>query len=165
MSCKQCLLLSILWMHFGASWLVGIDVHALSKEEAKSADLATQLVIASNKILEEAIDKGRDYQEVKLLDRIYQEAKNIKLVLAPNTNPQEPQSKKEGFGAAFKKAFEPPIDLDKALDLVDTLHKELKDAKWGSDFASMLTITEQLENSLHTAMNLKAQWLDTRKAN
>ncbi|WP_121022630.1 hypothetical protein [Helicobacter vulpis] len=163
MSLKRCFVVSVLWMLTTASSLMGIDVHALANAEAKSAELATQLVSASNKILEEAIDKGRDYQEVKQLDRVYQETQNIKLILIPNNQAKE--AKKEGFGAMFKKAFEPPIDLDKALDLVDALQKELSQAKWKTDLAPLLNLAEQLEASLHSAMDIKAQWLNTRKAN
>ncbi|MFC3847220.1 hypothetical protein ACFOPX_01545 [Helicobacter baculiformis] len=164
MSLKRCFIVSVLWMLTTASSLMGIDVHALANAEAKSAELATQLVSASNKILEEAIDRGRDYREVKKLDHLYQEAKGIKLVVAPNAGAQE-GTKKEGLEEAFKKALERPVDLDKALDLVDALQKELKETKWSTDITPVLTLTNQLQNSLHTAMDLKAQWLNTRKAN
>ncbi|WP_120945119.1 MULTISPECIES: hypothetical protein [Helicobacter] len=163
MSLKRCFLVSVLGIFCIASPLMGIDIHALANAEAQSAQLAMQLVSTSNKILEEAIDKGRDYQEVKQLDRLYQEIQNIKLVLIPNEHAQE--AKKKGFGAMFKKAFEPPIDLDKALDLVDALQKEISQAKWKTDLAPLLNLAEQLQTSLHSAMNIKAQWLNTRKAN
>ncbi|WP_233706369.1 hypothetical protein [Helicobacter felis] len=147
------------------SSLLGIDVHALSKEEAKSVALVSSLVVISNKILEDAIDNGRDYRIVKKLDGLYQKIKNIKSVIAPSENPPGDPKKKEGFEMAFKKALEHPIDLDKALDLVDALQKELKDPKWDTDLGPLIALLEQLQNSLHTAMDLKAQWLNTRKAN
>ncbi|WP_104683192.1 hypothetical protein [Helicobacter felis] len=162
---KQYFLIPIVWMLGMVSSLLGIDVHALSKEEAKSVALVSSLVVISNKILEDAIDNGRDYRIVKKLDGLYQKIKNIKSVIAPSENPPGGPKKKEGFEMAFKKALEHPIDLDKALDLVDALQKELKDPKWDTDLGPLIALLEQLQNSLHTAMDLKAQWLNTRKAN
>ncbi|WP_104749560.1 hypothetical protein [Helicobacter cynogastricus] len=161
---KRYFLVPVLWMLGMVSSLLGIDVHALSKEEAKSAALVGSLVVISNKILEDAIDNGRDYREVKKLDNLYQKIKDIRSVVAPNKTPPGPK-KKEGFEVAFKKALERPVDLDRALDLVDALQKELKDPKWGTDLSPLLALLDQLQSSLHTALDLKAQWLNTRKAN
>lgn len=142
--------------------LWGIDIQALVEEQGKSADLANQLVSVSNKMLEGAIDAGRDYQQVKQLDKFYQESKSLRAVLNPNKGASKPT----GLGAVFKKAIEPPVDLDKALSLTNALQKEVKNANQdGLDYSQMLSVLNQLENSLQTALDLKSQWLDTRKAN
>lgn len=155
-------LLAPLLFFLGFIPLWGIDIQALTQEQIKSAGLADQLVSMSNKMLEGAIDTGKNYQQVKQLDKFYQESKSLRAVLNPNTGASKPT----GLGAVFKKAIEPPVDLDKALSLATALQKEVKNANQdGLDYSKMLSILNQLENSLQTALDLKSQWLDTRKAN
>ncbi|GLH57497.1 hypothetical protein NHP214376_02840 [Helicobacter ailurogastricus] len=152
----------LLMLFFGFFPLSAIDIQALVEEQTKSADLAKQLVGVSNHMLEGAIDSGKNYQQVKQLDKFYQEARDLMAVLMPNKGTSKPT----GLGAIFKKAIEPPIDLDKALSLTNTLQKEVKSANQdGLDYSQMLSVLNQLENSLQTALDLKSQWLDTRKAN
>ncbi|WP_260321536.1 MULTISPECIES: hypothetical protein [unclassified Helicobacter] len=142
--------------------LWGIDIQALVQEQVKSAGLADQLVSVTNQMLEGAIDTGKNYQQVKQLDKLYQETKNLKAILNPNKGASKPT----GLGAVFKKAIEPPVDLDKALNLTNALQKEVKNANQdGLDYSKILSVLNQLENSLQTALDLKSQWLDTRKAN
>ncbi|WP_163555597.1 hypothetical protein [Helicobacter suis] len=143
--------------------LMAIDIQALVDEQIKSAGLAADLVAKSNKMLEDAINAGKSYQQVKQLDKLHQESQNLRSVLSPN---QDTTNKPKNLGTIFKHAIDPPIDLDKALSLTNALRKEIKNAtQAGIDFSPLLSILNQLGDSLQNALDLKSQWLDTRKAN
>lgn len=86
--------------------LIAIDIQALVDEQIKSAGLAAQLVTKSNKMLEDAINTGKSYQQVKQLDKLHQESQDLKSVFSPN---QDTPDKPKNLGAIFKHAIEPPL--------------------------------------------------------
>lgn len=158
----------IVSIFFVAVSLGAIDIQALSDEQAKSMALAAQLVAVSNEMLEKAIDRGGTYQQVKELNNIYQESQNIKRVLSSNSSngDNDGLQKKGKIEAAFKKAIKAPVDLDKAIKLTGALQKKIKEAPRDAvDLTPLAAILSQLEASLQTALDLKSQWLNTRKAN
>ncbi|CCB79338.1 hypothetical protein [Helicobacter bizzozeronii] len=169
---------SVFWivLVFGALLpLRAIDIQALSNEQARSAELATKLVAVSHTMLEKAIDRGATYPQVKELNGIYQDLQAIQVLLsANNPNPNNPPSgtaggktdTKDKIESVFKKAIQAPIDFDQAIQLTTALQKRIKNTPQGSvDFTPITSLLTQLETSLQTALDLKSQWLNTRKAN
>ncbi|AFX89776.1 hypothetical protein [Helicobacter pylori] len=157
------------------SALAAIDIDELTEAQANSVKLSDALVSLSDKLLEKAVDGGRNADYLKELNDLHEKIKHLRLILEP-----KPKEKKNNpdlkdhqgsetieIGEAIKKALGDPVFPQDALDAALQIDKQLDSFKQNNliDPKPLKDILAQLETELRKAISLQQQWLNSQKPN
>ncbi|WQT01220.1 hypothetical protein E5D97_04300 [Helicobacter pylori] len=157
------------------SALAAIDIDELTEAQANSVKLSDALVSLSDKLLEKAVDGGRNADYLKELGDLHEKIKHLRLILEP-----KPKEKKNNpdlkdhqgsetieIGEAIKKALGDPVFPQDALDAALQIEKQLDSFKQNNliDPKPLKDVLTQLETELRKAINLQQQWLNSQKPN
>ncbi|WP_187858367.1 hypothetical protein KVC60_03890 [Helicobacter pylori] len=157
------------------SALAAIDIDELTEAQANSVKLSDALVSLSDKLLEKAVDGGRNADYLKELNDLHEKIKHLRLILEP-----KPKEKKNNpdlkdhqgsetieIGEAIKKALGDPVFPQDALDAALQIDKQLDSFKQNNliDPKPLKDILVQLETELRKAISLQQQWLNSQKPN
>ncbi|WQS04350.1 hypothetical protein KVD72_04155 [Helicobacter pylori] len=157
------------------SALAAIDIDELTEAQANSVKLSDALVSLSDKLLEKAVDGGRNADYLKGLNDLHEKIKHLRLILEP-----KPKEKKNNpdlkdhqgsetieIGEAIKKALGDPVFPQDALDAALQIDKQLDSFKQNNliDPKPLKDILAQLETELRKAISLQQQWLNSQKPN
>ncbi|GAA7863877.1 hypothetical protein HpMS19_14040 [Helicobacter pylori] len=157
------------------SALAAIDIDEVTEAQANSIKLSDQLVSLSDKLLEKAVDRGRNTDHLKDLNDLHEKIKHLRLILEPkpkdkenNPNLKDHQgSETIEIGEAIKKALGDPVFPQDALDTALQIDKQLDSFKQDSlvDVKPLKDVLAQLETELRKAIDFQKQWLNSTKPN
>ncbi|CAJ99682.1 hypothetical protein [Helicobacter acinonychis] len=157
------------------SVLAAIDIGELTQAQANSVKLSDALVSLSDKLLEKAVDRGRNADYIKEFNDLHEKIKHLRLILEPKpkdkkNNPElkdHQGSETIEIGEAIKKALGNPVDPQDALEVALQIDKQLDLYKQDDliDVKPLKDILDQLETELRKSINLQKQWLNSNKPN
>ncbi len=157
------------------SALAAIDIDEVTEAQANSVKLSDQLVSLSDKLLEKAVDRGRNADHLKDLNDLHEKIKHLRLILEPKPKDKEnnPNLKDHQgtemieIGEAIKKALGNPVDPQDALDTALQIDKQLDSFNQDNlvDVKPLKDVLAQLEAELRKSINFQKQWLNSTKPN
>ncbi|UOS20873.1 hypothetical protein MPG21_04330 [Helicobacter pylori] len=157
------------------SALAAIDIDEVTESQANSIKLSDQLVSLSDKLLEKAVDRGRNADHLKDLNDLHEKIKHLRLILEPkpkdkenNPNLKDHQgSETIEIGEAIKKALGDPVFPQDALDAALQIDKQLDSFKQDNlvDIKPLKDVLAQLEAELRKSIDFQKQWLNSTKPN
>ncbi|AFI06112.1 hypothetical protein [Helicobacter cetorum] len=155
--------------------LMAIDVDELTEAQANSVKLSDALVSLSDKLLEKAVDRGQNAEQLKELNDLHEKIKHLRLSLEPkpkdkknNPNLKDHESPEViEIGEAIKKALGSPIDPSSALEIATQIDKQLEvyNKEANIDIKPLKDILSELESSLRKAIDYQEKWLNSQKPN
>ncbi len=162
-------------LFYFVSALAAIDIDELTEAQANSVKLSDALVSLSDKLLEKAVDGGRNADYLKELNDLHEKIKHLRLILEPKpkekkNNPDlknHQSSETIEIGEAIKKALGDPVFPQDALDAALQIDKQLDSFRQNNliDPKPLKDILAQLETELRRAISLQQQWLNSQKPN